>query len=830
MTKFEKYPLFKYDEPVKYEDFKGGINTDPANENLAPNELRDGLNLHFSNVTLRNRLGARQISAIYSEIPLIKVQGIFFYTNIQTYIIVAADGMLFYSDFSVGQEEVTVQRLHIRPIYGSDAYEIHRPINQSLGLDVYNVELNGIEHDGYLYYPPNGEEEIIFQNKYDIEAGSYENRLYIATGTRFIQVQKEDDDTLIAVPVFPYKPTSSEMKMIGMNLLSPYPIYCQNESFYDDVKTSIGSVLATYFATRDGNRFYRVRAIMSYAAGESEKDYFFKWEEIDQYGNASPVIDFNNETYMYIFNCVPGPTGMPLSQGKDFIEVPESRLKQGFKYRCTFANKFEVDVMTNTRKIEVISYGQEQTYQDYIMDVALGWFGSATSIEPLYADQEPNDIWKQIQTCKKMLMDGNKIVLYDDAFDSGNWFKTVIDHPAYILQRNSLNFRTGKNEKIIKAVHFKGLIVVFSNNPKLGGNIALVTGNGDDYAGNEYEYSPYKRAVVNVNVSCDNDKTIQVAENNLIFKYGKNIFQLSASELNLEIVNLQTLNDKLRLRNEYVNIPWEDNECVSEITDNYYGLIWPEKLTVEHGEVFVEREAMRLKMYYKLATQGEDKIYYPWLRDESKTFNVRKIIYMDGIATHLYDNRLIQYSGDNFNDLGNRYTSKYVFRSYDLNYPGIVKFIHGVIVYYYRGRTSSSVFTLKVNNEAGYPLMEQTESEAKVFQTGDNIGSTPGQLDLENVSVKIFHAPYKFPCLLADTNIIINNDGDFSLGSVTYLFTTAELPDTSMTPDYRKIIRKGVRTPLTREALLNKELVNVFENPDEAVIIGGSASDFEGGD
>ena len=39
MAKYKDYPVYTYDEPATYSDFSGGINTDPSNEHLQPNEI-----------------------------------------------------------------------------------------------------------------------------------------------------------------------------------------------------------------------------------------------------------------------------------------------------------------------------------------------------------------------------------------------------------------------------------------------------------------------------------------------------------------------------------------------------------------------------------------------------------------------------------------------------------------------------------------------------------------------------------------------------------------------------------------------------------------------
>ena len=59
MSLVEKYRTRVYDTPATYTQFNGGINTNLSNEDLEPNELRDGLNCHYVNQSLMNRRGEK---------------------------------------------------------------------------------------------------------------------------------------------------------------------------------------------------------------------------------------------------------------------------------------------------------------------------------------------------------------------------------------------------------------------------------------------------------------------------------------------------------------------------------------------------------------------------------------------------------------------------------------------------------------------------------------------------------------------------------------------------------------------------------------------------
>ena len=90
-AKFQKYPVYVYDEPVSYEDFTGGINTDPSNEHLTKNELRDCVNMHYLSGALVKRKGAKEIAKLISDVDLFNIQGIFLFTYRITYLFKSAN-------------------------------------------------------------------------------------------------------------------------------------------------------------------------------------------------------------------------------------------------------------------------------------------------------------------------------------------------------------------------------------------------------------------------------------------------------------------------------------------------------------------------------------------------------------------------------------------------------------------------------------------------------------------------------------------------------------------------------------------------------------------
>ena len=1122
MAKYKDYPVYTYDEPATYSDFSGGINTDPSNEHLQPNEMRDCLNMHYSSAALVKRKGASLLCNIECEDELYNVQGVFLFTYRVTYIIIAADGKL-YKGFYSPNATIRLSRLPIH-IEIPESFDLYNPIDITVGLNNQISENLNQKHDGFVYsyvvdnnnnklnmddfvgdykdltesiikdqdivrynghyyklvfdkdssttyiqreiitpenttywisleeyntkyaseisqkidilsvsynwilgintglildtttnqwrlsgqyvgetWIPNGspglwteryepweyadaviykdkvyicinqhtnylnppdnvyahpdaewvklteKRELLFQNHDNIEAATYNNKMYITTGTRFVVVELLSND-LIARVVEPYSCNTEEISNIGYNYLSPYPELCRSTK-YNQAITSIGGILAIKSI---GGR-YILTPQMNFAQGETENDYYFKWEKKvgDEWFTIHSYKDNVYETNTFTY--VEDPEGLyalidgtyieyttSLGEVKRYNKVDAGTIQtkvnlftievddaDKYQYRVSFAKSFEQEdnhsdnwsydhgLYKVNDIVTVLGDGTtpSQTYicvkehnpkevlwddveyemsENYIQDFKAGYyykdykvtsigaylpigttptFATHTSTrtgkalytkenedtykfscydtstiikgttywEKVYTEEnitrldgsidsdwtvnkidgeyfgqgastiavalEPEDTFIKIQSCKKITSDGNKFLLYDDRYNSGSWFKTIIDNPAYITQRGGLSFKTNKNESLIKVVSFNGNLIAFANAENVGGSIHMVTGNGDDWDDSSGYYSPYRRKTINATVSCDNANTVQVCENILVFKYFNTLYYISGSELNNEVVSVYSCNDRIKHNNNFVQIPWDDNSCISEVTEDYYALIWKEKYTIENEDLILDRPALKVKMYYKLGTQQNEKIVYPWLRDESDYFNIDHIVYIKGKPIYLYNNTLTTLHNEVYTDFDKEYTCLVHFRGEDLNYPKMYKLVNNVMVYYHRNQYSKIDFDITVKNEAGHILLDNTSKrdsiqDLRALRAGDTIVDGDVRLDSTILDSKVFNTSYKFPCLLADAIISVTNDKEFSISSITYNYVTSETPDQTAYDLYTSILRPR-ETKDTISAMIN---------------------------
>lgn len=894
----KKYPVYITDEPITYGSFVGGINTDPSNEHLMLNELRDALNMHYQSGALVKRQGAKLISSLYADEDLINIQATFLFTYKLTYIIVAADGKLYYGIYNKNTK-IKVTRLPILFNYSKRTY-IHDPENMEDGLPKYfsNAVPINLTHDGYvisdwdtskyigdiyeledktkltdgsfvmknnLYYkfnnkdtldftfispldtnyweklgsrpsiktihqwskrmdyyikdiviqytdnnyykcikdhnifPINPEDDtnkyflpydvfdqLIFQNYKRIEASTFNNELYIATGTRFIKVYIKNN-ILKAEVIKPRLLNKSEYNTIGFNYFSPYPELAI-ETKYDQAITSINSIQVLKEQIPSFNEEFKIYAkhyilkpIMNFAAGESEEKYYFKWEKL-----------INNEWIVVI----PFTRSIENSTALEHIKINYDTLRvidaDKYQYRVTFANSFESEDNPETTEVETV-YTLDKNNDRIVNKVDGSYWGQAVSI--LYNNNlTVEETFLKINSCVKITGDGNKFILYSDSFNSGEWFKTVLAKPDYITQRGGLSFKTNKNEAVIKVIPFFGSLIVFANSENIGGSIHLVSGNGDDYEADTY-YSPYRRKTINNSISCDNAETVQVCENLLMFKYFDTIYFIQASELDNEKISVYSANDRIKLESKDVKIPWDDNSCISEITEDFYSILWKEKYIIEDNELVLVHPAIRVKMYYKTYQQINNKAYFPWLRDESKVFNVDHIFYVKGKPIYLYNNSLISFDEKVYTDLGEIYECLIHLRAYDLEKPKMFKLLDNITVFFHRNQNSSIEFDTTVLNEAGHKLLttslkSNSVQDLRNLKLGNIFNNDIIKLDSTIADSKVVNSSYKFPFLLADTIVSAKNDKEFSFASITFNYLTVDVPDTNPYDLYKSILRK----------------------------------------
>lgn len=906
MSSIQKVRTYVYDTPATYNQFDGGINTNLSNEALEANELRDGLNCHYVNQSLVNRRGEKIIKKLILPINT-RPQGDFvFSATHKDYIISVRNGHIFYGDFSNSNLEITMNLLliDIPTIAERDDCENYLvDIREETSIDLTQDTEGFI----YKYYAGNNEDPdyvpeedeyrrtLIIQNTKRVQGVPVEDYFIMATGLRVLKITEEfDEETndyfLYARVLDAYAPNSWEYQNIGVNNLSPFPNYYIDET-QEVPMTSIGQI-KTYPKEIDvatGN--IEVEAMVNCLKGYTKHDLYYKWEA---------RIGANSEwrTLLYWNADLNGGTS---SKGVSEYTITAAQLRtlnggntvtegQELFVRCTLTSDFQLsyDVQTKTYNKDVDDYG------DYVADQAVAQYSKTHIKKTILADYDPDTVpvdaqFLKVHSCTKVVSDGSKLLFYDDAYNSCEWYKTVVGKVNYLSYGGNLNFRTNKNEKLIGVVIFDKNIVVFSDNEQLGGNISVVTGNGDDYNDGDY-YSPYKRTIVNTNVSCDAFNTIQIAENYIIFKYRNDIYMLDTNDLDAERVQVITINDKVKQKLNNVEFPLDrirepyreehleydfheyskclkPDEIFSEVYDGFYGIVFPhqgfhidtfeypdealkhyeganqeyiDKLRGRRIENISVKPGLRWKCYFRKGTvyQNGGKTFYPWLRDTSKYLNICSILDINGESTMVtYNGELVQFNNEDYSGLDEyNYKVRMSTRCYDMELPTLCKFMDNLNVYYNRDFTKNLYMDCFVKNEASYYIYTpNTEAfvnlndgmgEVKFderYKIDDALNLLPGYGPLERyddeplvdpidkpvqvlnevaLDTAVLDRPsftsitltpkYRFPFLSAQFILELKSNQAFSLSSLTFSFTSNDMPDFTREKLYRDILKGNI--------------------------------------
>ena len=952
MSSIQKVRTYVYDTPATYDQFNGGINTNLSNEALEMNELRDGLNCHYVNQSLVNRKGEKLLKKL--KLPInSRPQGDFMFSaEHQDYIISVRNGHIFYGVFEPTVQEIDMQLLLVdaTPVTPRDSVNNYL-IDLETKTEVDLTE--NTEGFIYKYFPGNEEDPsyqpeedeyvytLVIQNTKRVQGvpaklktknaqGKDEEHVYfvMATGLRILRIaelydSESDSYYLYGYVMEAYAPNSWEINNIGVNNFSPFPNFLIDETV-NVPKTAIGQIQTTPKELAANNISSNITATVKLNTmyGYEKADLYYKWEA--RVGASSPwkvlwfwknTLNSGNGTSKNKTSITITPAMLTSIKGSSVLQNDEIYI------RCTVTSDFQVnyDLETDTYNKDL---GEDEldingsTKNDYVADLAIaqyskthivkkvraaynpsytlqycrsqGWNDATTRYNHGYA--APDDQFLKMHSCTKVVNDGTKLIFYDDAYDSCEWFKTVVGQINYLSYGGNLNFRTNKNEKLIGVVVFDSNIVVFSDNETLGGNISVVTGNGDDYNDGDY-YSPYKRVIVNTSVSCDAYNTIQVAENYIIFKYRRDIYMLDTNDLDAERVQVVTINDKVKQRLNMVEFPLDrirepksnedfdhdfheyskclkPDEIFSEVCDGYYGIIFPhqgfhydtfnypenalkyyegsnpdyiEKLRGRKIENISVKPGLRWKCYFRNGQvyQSTQKTFFPWLRDTTPYLNIVSVIDINGESTMVTeDGLLIQFNDDEYKGMEeNNYKVRMTTRCYDMELPTLCKFMDNLNVYYNRDFSENLYCNMFVKNEAGYyvytPNMEayinlQTQPVGEVkfnerYKIDDALNLLPGYEPLEQYDNVAYLDPmdkpvqilnetpmdtavldrpsftsttltpkYRFPWLSAQFILEMKSNQAFSLSSLTFSFTSHDMPDFTREKLYRTILKGNI--------------------------------------
>lgn len=349
-----------------YMDFSGGLNSQISNERLKPNEFPILQNVDLSGRASARRRTGRTLVATQAGVA----QGMFpFYRGATTIPdwVVAVDGKL----YVMASGTTTLVQI---PITDSGS-------------------------------------PWTFQATLPVEAVQYQGSLFVATGTKLVEVSFT---TLwVAVTVTPYTPTVQEAIYIGVNALSPNPM----AYIADGVATPI-VVVGISPAKRQGavNVNTTLTAYINKPSGVTSIDY--KWEYKRSVDTAYTL-------------------------GRDFTAGAP-----GKSWDLNVSTATDYDIKVTVRDTAVPATVFSYTFSGYTV--------TETAI--------PADLtYTGIQSCRKVLLYWDRIMLYGDSTNPHQMYISDLQNPRFFPSTNSINFDTGKREAIQTIVKFQSYLVIFTN-------------------------------------------------------------------------------------------------------------------------------------------------------------------------------------------------------------------------------------------------------------------------------------------------------------------------------------------------------------------------------
>lgn len=274
-----------------------------------------------------------------------------------------------------------------------------------------------------------GSPDFRFQETLPIEAAQYRSTLFVATGTKLVEVSYANG-SYTAKTVTPYAPTVQEAIYIGTNGLAPDP-----DAYIQDGVGEL-AVVGIKPANRNGavNQDINMTAYINRPSGDTGT-IEYKWE-----------LKRSSES------------SFPTTPYKDFgagAKVQVFRFEQPTTY----------DIKVSIRKS-----GTTTPVKDYLL----------TNYQVNATANPPSMPVIGIQKCRKILLHWDRLLMCEDNVNPYQMYISHLQNPRYFPVSNTINFDFGKQEPVTAVVRFQDMLVVFTRS-----TIQTLVGKSvDDYVRN----------------------------------------------------------------------------------------------------------------------------------------------------------------------------------------------------------------------------------------------------------------------------------------------------------------------------------------------------------
>lgn len=449
-----------------FTDFSGGLNTETSNEKLKDNEFPVMENIDLSGRgSARRRTGRVDVITNYPYTNGVG-QGVFFYyrkTQPEPDAMVAVSG-----------------RLYVKEVGATTLRE---------------VVIKNTDNTTFT-----------FQATLPIEAVQYKGDLFVATGTKLVEVTYDSTkpDPWVAKVVAPYTPTVMEAIYIGTNGLADNP-----DAYVQDGQSTALQCAGIKPAKRTGAVNINMPMTAYINKPNTVTSVTYKWEikkSSDSTWPATAYKDFavDAKTWTLKFDTATYYDIRVTVKDNSGVQNPVTD-----QYVLT---KFQVDPVDNT-----------------------------TALLPVTG----------IQRCRKIVLHWDRLLMSLDDTNPYQMYVSDLNNPRYFPVSNTVTFDTGKQESITAIIRHKNMLVVFTKTTVQ----TLVGKSVDDYS----------RNLINNDIGCISDRTARVVGNNIMFLSHEGVHVLKPNPFILDQMNVSRVDYPIKSE-----VPRSPDACAVVHNNQYW--------------------------------------------------------------------------------------------------------------------------------------------------------------------------------------------------------------------------------------------------------------------
>lgn len=400
-----------------------------------------------------------------------------------------------------------------------------------------------------------GGSAFTFQATLQIEAVQYLGVMYVATGTKLVQiVYDKNANTWTGKTCDAYQPTVMEAIYIGTNALAANP-----NTYVQDGVADTMTVAGIKPAQRTGsaNQTTTMTAFINKPASITSVDY--KWE----YKKSADT------TWVMGRDWTNGTTG------KTYGFTPDT----GANYDIKVTIRDNANQATVINPYVLSAYIVKQT-QDTV----------ANTIKPSTG----------IQHCRRILLHWDRLLMYGDDVNPYQLYISDLTNPTYFPTTNTVSFDTGKLEPITTVIRFRDMLIIFTKS-----TIQTLTGHTPE---------DYVHSLINDVIGCIAERSAIVTGNTVTFLSSEGVQSLKPNQFILEVLNVSRVD--MGIHTEILTAA--KNDAVGMLYNSQYWLYFPSSKEVfrmyyENDNIWARDYSTKLNVadvvvygtdVYELSTDG----------------------------------------------------------------------------------------------------------------------------------------------------------------------------------------------------------------------------------